>query len=146
MRAVMYLFANKGLGMSSGKMAAQVSHAAVEAYRLSLQREGEWWHETDIIKDWYIGGHYCKYVMLAEDEAHLHTIRHYLEERGFKTKLIIDEGHTEVRPHTATALGVEIVDKDDPHTAATFKDFKIFRDPPPRPKPDETKRRKWYHS
>jgi peptidyl-tRNA hydrolase len=133
----MYLFANKGLGMSSGKMSAQVAHAAVEAFHIS---------DPELVAQWYVGGHYCKYVMAAEDETHLHTIKYYLEQRGFKTKLIVDEGHTEIRPHTATALGVEIVDKDDAHVAATFGDFKIYRDPPVRPKPDKLRRRRWWQS
>jgi hypothetical protein len=40
----------------------------------------------------------------------------------------IDEGMTEVDPHVMTALGVAIVDKDDPHTLATFSTFELYRD------------------
>lgn len=120
----MYLFANRDLKMSSGKLAAQVAHAAVEAYRIS---------DPEIIKRWMVGGHYMKLVMLAEDTEHLKNIKHYVEERGFKTKLIVDEGRTEVAPFSATALGVEIVDRDDLHTAATFGDFRTYKDlKPPR--------------
>lgn len=127
MKPVLYIFLNKGLGMSTGKSAAQASHAAVEAYRLS---------DPDLIQAWYTGNAYTKLVMEAQDEQHLHTIQKYIEERGFKTKLIIDEGRTEIRPHTATALGVEIVDKDDPHVAASFNSFRTYKDP----KPTEDKR------
>lgn len=137
MKPAMYIFVNKGLGMTPGKCMSQSSHAAVEAFRISQPR---------LIEAWDLGKHYAKYVMVAEDELHLHTIKHYIEERGFKTVLIIDEGHTEIRPHTVTALGVEIVDKDDPHTAATFSDFKTYRETPARPKPDKLKKRRWYHS
>lgn len=123
----MYTFINRGLGMSPGKLAAQAQHAAVEAYRISDQA---------LLDSWYVGGHYAKLVMLAEDDVHLLTIRHYLEERGFKTKLIVDEGRTEIKPHSMTALGVEVVDRDDEHTAATFGDFKTYREPktPKQPK------------
>jgi len=114
----MYLFINRDLGMSPGKIAAQASHAAVEAYEISNQVR---------INQWRIGGHYTKLVMLAEDTEHLCNIQRYIEERGFKTKLIIDEGHTEIRPFSATALGVEIVDRDDPHTAATFGEFRSYK-------------------
>jgi peptidyl-tRNA hydrolase len=111
--------------MTSGKMTAQGQHAAVEAYRIS---------DPNLLADWYKGGHYCKLVMLAEDDMHLMVIKHYIEERGFKTKLIIDEGHTEIRPHSVTALGVEVVDRDDPHTAATFQEFKLYREKNPEMK------------
>jgi peptidyl-tRNA hydrolase len=114
----MYSFMNRDLGMSHGKFAAQAQHAAVEAYRLS---------DPKMLEAWYVGGHYVKLVMLAEDDVHLMTIKHYLEERGFKTKLIIDEGRTEIKPHSMTALGVEVVDRDNEHTAATFGDFKTYR-------------------
>lgn len=123
MKPVMYIFANRGLGMSPGKLAAQVAHAAVEAFTIS---------ETDLVEKWYNGNAYTKLVMLAEDEAHLFTIDRYIKDRGFDAKLIIDEGRTEIRPHTATALGVQIVDRDDPHVAATFGDFKTYRENTPK--------------
>jgi peptidyl-tRNA hydrolase len=118
----MYIFINRGLGMSPGKIGAQAAHAAVEAYQIS---------NPTLVDDWYRGGHYCKLVMLAEDDMHLLVIKQYIEERGFQTKLIIDEGHTEIRPHSMTALGVEVVDRDDPHTAATFQEFKLYREKKP---------------
>lgn len=119
MKPVMYIFLNRDLGMSTGKASAQVAHAAVEAYRLSSET---------MIDAWYLGNHYTKLVMLAEDANHLRSIKEYIEERGFKTKMIIDEGRTEIAAHSPTALGVEIVDKDDPHTAATFESFKTYKE------------------
>lgn len=105
--------------MTPGKIAAQAQHAAVEAFRIS---------DSAMLDAWYLGGHYCKLVMLAEDDVHLITIQKYIEDRGFKTKLIIDEGRTEIRPLSTTALGVEVVDRDDPHTAATFGEFKLYKE------------------
>ena len=131
MRPAMYTFINRGLKMSPGKLAAQAQHAAVEAYRLTEQYESELkeWGKPTKLDAWYEGGHYAKLVMLAEDDVHLLTIKHYLEERGFGTVLIIDEGRTEIKPHSMTALGVRLVDRDDPHTAATFESFKTYREP-----------------
>lgn len=116
----MYIFVNSQLGMSPGKLAAQASHAAVEGYQLS---------RADIVSAWYTGGHYKKLVMDGGDALSLMTIERYLRDRDFKTRLIIDEGRTEIAPFQATAVGVEIVDKDDPHVAATFGEFRLYNEP-----------------
>lgn len=116
---VMYTFLNKGLNMSVGKAAAQAQHAAVEAFRGSA---------SEAIETWLEGGHYAKVVFQAKNEHQLLKAQRYIEDRGFKTFLIIDEGRTEIEPHTATALGVEIVDKADRHVAATFGSFQTYRD------------------
>jgi peptidyl-tRNA hydrolase len=128
----MYIVANEGLGMSPGKLAAQTAHAAVEAYRLScieapVDKFGVTFRgEARLVKEWYKGGHYTKIVLGARDSQHLLTLERYIKERGFKTALIIDEGRTEIEPHSPTAIGVEIVDKDDEHTWATFGSIKLF--------------------
>lgn len=119
MKTAMYIFVNKELQMSVGKVAAQAAHAAVEAYRIST---------VDKLAEWYKGRHYKKLIMEARDAEHLRTIASYLTERGFKSVFIIDEGLNEVAPHSFTALGVEIVDQDDPHTQATFSTFRLYRD------------------
>lgn len=118
-RPVMYIFANRGLRMSAGKLAAQVAHGAVEAYAMS---------DPKLIKEWNKGGHYTKLVMLARDNDHIKTIQKYIEDRGYQTALIIDEGLTEIKPHQPTALGVEIVDKEDENVEATFSTFELYRD------------------
>lgn len=115
----MYIFLNRELGMSTGKAAAQAGHAAVEAYRLS---------NFAMIDRWYEGGHYCKLVMEAQNTQHMTIIERYLNDRGFVTKLIIDEGLTEIAPLSVTALGVEIVDRDSEHTKKTFEVFGLYKD------------------
>lgn len=115
----MYIFANRGLGMSAGKLSAQVAHGAVRAYEIS---------DKQLIKEWNKGGHYMKLVMLARDNDHIRNIQKYIEDRGLKTALIIDEGLTEIDPHQPTALGVEIVDKTDPEVEAIFSTFELYRD------------------
>lgn len=116
----MYVFINKGLGMTSGKVAAQAVQAAVGAYRAS---------KDELAEDWYsLGGHHMTLTMEARDEAHLRAIQSYLDERGFKSVMMIDEGMTEIDAHVLTALAVEIVDKKDLHTAKTFESFKLYRD------------------
>ena len=140
MQPVMYLILNKSLGMSTGKAAAQASHAAVEAYRLSMSLEPDEHvppmphmnaaalYERNEVRLWYKGGHYTKIVLEAEgDFGHLHK---YLYERGFVNALIIDEGRTEIDPFTPTAIGCAIVDKNNPHVQATFGEFGLYRDKP----------------
>lgn len=134
MKPAMYIFVNKGLGMSPGKIAAQAGHAAVEATLLShpitaAAAPGD--AVNELWNAWRTGLHYAKYVMEARDSDHLRDTERYLNDRGFKTALIIDEGHTEIEPIQPTALGVALVDKDDPHTAATFESFKLFRQQSP---------------
>lgn len=117
----MYIFLNRRLGMSTGKAAAQAAHAAVEAYRISSPK----------LQDaWYLGNHYTKLVMDAENADVLSTYERYINDRGFKTSLIIDEGRTEIPAHSKTALGVEIVDKTDEHVQATFDHFKLYPSDP----------------
>lgn len=120
MRPALYVFINKGLQMSAGKVAAQAVQASVGGYLSSGDEIKKTW--------WELGGHHATYVMEARDEDHLLSIQRYLWERGFYSFLMIDEGMTEIDAITETALGVEIVDKDDPHVAATFSSFKLYKD------------------
>lgn len=121
MKPYMYIFLNQSLGMSTGKAAAQVAHAAVESYKIS---------DPELIRAWELGGHMSKVTLLAEDSEAMATYERYINDRGFKTVQIIDEGRTEIAPMSRTALGVELVDKNDEHTALTFGEFKTYRDLP----------------
>ena len=123
MRPALYLFVNKGLGMSAGKIAAQVAQATAGVIELSASLDG-------LFDEWWLGNghHHATYVMEARNAERLTNIERYLNSRGFKTYLMIDEGMTEIDPITPTVLGVEIVDKDDPHVQATFGIFKLYRD------------------
>lgn len=113
---VMYIFVNKSIGMSPGKMAAQVAHAAVVASDRSNPEMRNAWNEY---------GFYTKLVMEARDSNHLETIMKYLEERNIRSWIIIDEGRTEIKKHTPTALGVEIIDKDT--KGEIFKSFDLYK-------------------
>ena len=112
----MYLFVNKGIGMSPGKLAAQVAHAACLAQRGS---------NPEMVEDWYKFGFYTKLVMEARDADHIKTIERYLNERGIKTFIVIDEGRTEIKRHSVTALGVEILDKNI--VGPIFAEFDLYK-------------------
>jgi peptidyl-tRNA hydrolase len=120
MNPVMYIFVNKGLGMSSGKMAAQASHAAVLAAKGS---------KSKMLREWNNGGHYCKLVMEVSNANELMMKERYFKERGFKTFIVIDEGLTEDTTFVPTALGIEVVDKDNVHTHNTFMFENLYREP-----------------
>lgn len=123
MKPVMYILMDPKLRMSTGKAAAQAAHAAVEAFRITP--------DSNTKRMWDCGGHYMKVVLQTDD---LWNAKHYIEERGFTTKLILDEGRTEfTNDLTPTALGVEILDKDNSHVAETFSAFKLYKDQPRDP-------------
>lgn len=134
MKPARYIFLNQGLGMSSGKCAAQAAHAetlAMQNYAWNKATvSGEWIERQRALWDkWFGDGHYAKYVMKAEDATQMFTIKHYLEARGFKCYLVIDEGHTEGTYFVPTAMAVELVDKDDERTASIFGEFRMYKDP-----------------
>lgn len=117
-KPVMYLIANKGLGMSPGKLAAQVAHAAVKAYEMSPE---------DFIEQWNDSGH-TKIVLEARDTEHLLCVREYLTDKGFDGYLVIDEGRTEIAPHTPTVLGMSLVDKVDEQVQFAFSDLRTYKE------------------
>lgn len=120
---VQYIVANKGLGMSAGKLAAQVGHAAVKGFELTDRGPAE----DDVIDEWNRTGH-TKIVLEVRDTEHLIAFREYAKSRGIDSWLIIDEGRTEVAPHSPTALGFPILDKADRDVAFTFSDLRTYRD------------------
>lgn len=127
MNPVQYILLNRGLGMSTGKSAAQAAHAS----QLGLLTHGNNPYDATIVNRWMRGGRYTKLVMEARDADHLRAAEAYIEDRGFKCAMVIDEGRTEVEPLSLTALGTEIVDKDWPHARETFAVFDLYTDTPP---------------
>lgn len=123
---VQYIVANKGLGMSAGKLAAQVAHASVKGYQMSIS-EDKTAEEVEAVREWDRTGH-TKIVLEARDTAHLTAFREFAKSRGINSWLVIDEGRTEVEPHSPTALGFPILDKADRDVAFTFADLKTYRD------------------
>lgn len=119
---VQYIVANKGLGMSPGKLAAQVAHAAVKGYELT---------DLAVVGPWNKTGH-AKIVLEARDTEHLTAFREYANSRGYKSWLVIDEGRTEVAPHSLTALGFPVLDKADEDVLFTFSDLRTYREDKPK--------------
>lgn len=116
---IIYIFLNKSLGMSVGKAAAQAAHAAVFAAAQSDESKQQLWR---------VSPHKTIIVLEARDEEHLRGISTYIEQRGFTSNMIVDEGVNEIDPHTITALSTEILDKNQEQVALTFSTFKLYKD------------------
>jgi len=129
--------------MSPGKIAAQAAHAetlAVQDLWSAHARESELdiiereWLKTQqtLWSKWFGEGHYAKYIMVADDGAQLFTIKYYLEERGYRCYLVVDEGHTEGTYMVPTAMSIELIDKDDERSASIFGEFRLYKERTPQ--------------
>lgn len=114
-----YVFMNKALGMSPGKLTAQGVHAAIMSVIDAHDSARSFWKNAM---------HRTVLIMQARDETHLKDIQAYLKERKFKTYLIIDEGVNEIDPHVATALATGILNKDDEDVKAALSTFSLYRE------------------
>jgi peptidyl-tRNA hydrolase len=114
----LYIFINKSLNMSSGKVASQAAHAAAMSMARNHIEDNDLWihsiHKTII-------------VLEARDEMHLRNIKDYLAERTVESGFIIDEGANEVEHLTITALATHFMDKN---AAADklFSGFKLYKE------------------
>ncbi|MEZ0393490.1 MAG: peptidyl-tRNA hydrolase Pth2 [Desulfurococcaceae archaeon] len=97
------------LGMSKGKVAVQVAHAAVmaafEAYRERPEWFRAWWNEGQ-----------KKVVVRVEGLEELQGLYSEARRRGLPAALVVDAGLTELPPGTPTAVAVgpapsELVDE-----------------------------------
>jgi peptidyl-tRNA hydrolase len=104
--------------MSAGKMAAQVAHAAIRAYRLES--------DDSLVVNWLDNGE-CKLVMSARDENEIKRINEYLRNKNIRSEVIYDEGLTEFEGTEITALGVEVVDRELETIQNAFGHFKLYR-------------------
>ena len=105
----MVILVRKDLNMSVGKTAAQVAHAALGAYKLSLAKN------NDKVINWENFSGQAKIVLSVENEKELFSLKDKADKNGLITCLIHDAGRTEVSPNTATccAIGPDVVQKID---------------------------------
>jgi len=87
------------LGLSRGKLAAQVSHAAVDC-ALRARR-----YDRKGFRAWYDEGQ-RKVVVKVSDVARIYALREEARAVGLTTALITDAGLTQVPPGTVTCLGL----------------------------------------
>ena len=105
----MVIVVRKDLNLSIGKTSAQVAHAALGAYKLSLNKN------ADKVTNWENFSGQAKIVLGVENEKQLFEIKDKADKNGLITCLIHDAGRTEVSPNTATccAIGPDIIQKID---------------------------------
>ena len=105
----MVIVVRKDLNLSIGKTSAQVAHAALGAYKLSLNKN------ANKVTNWENFSGQAKIVLAVENEKQLFEIKDKADKNGLITCLIHDAGRTEVSPNTATccAIGPDIIQKID---------------------------------
>jgi len=91
----------KDLGMSKGKAAAQVAHAAISAAEKS-----EW-------RSKWIAGGQKKSVLVCRDEAELVEIFMKAKDANLPAELIQDAGRTELSSGTKTCVGIGPAQESD---------------------------------
>ncbi len=82
--------------MSPGKLAAQVAHASLEAYKKARK---------DDVSDWELEGG-KKVVLKAAGDKELSELLAKARAEHLPCALITDAGHTELPPGTVTTLGI----------------------------------------
>ena len=91
------IIARTDLGLSPGKLAAQVAHASVNASEAARHVTPEW-HET------WLDGEYTKIVLEGDGETHLRHLAEDADSANLPYALVSDAGYTEVESGTVTAL------------------------------------------
>ena len=87
------------LGISKGKMAAQVAHAAVNC-ALKAKKS-----DSSNFNKWFSDGQ-KKVVVKCQNASTLRELQQHARDVGLTSSLVIDAGLTEVPPSTITCLGV----------------------------------------
>ena len=87
------------LGLSKGKIAAQVAHAAVNCAMQSKKSD------SSNFTKWFGDGQ-KKVIVKVSGESELRKLQQQAREVGLISSLITDAGLTEVPPGTVTCLGI----------------------------------------
>lgn len=89
----------RDLGMGTGKIAAQVAHAAVMAAERTKDRKPEWFDE------WFAYGQ-AKVVVKVSSMDELMEVRKRAESLHLVVVQVQDSGLTQIPPGTSTCIGI----------------------------------------
>ena len=89
----------KDLRMGTGKLAAQVAHAAVMAVEITKMRNLNWFNS------WFKAGQ-AKVVVKVQNLSELVEIRKHAETLHLSVAEIQDSGLTQIPPGTVTCIGI----------------------------------------
>ena len=95
----MVIVTRSDLSLSAGKLAAQVSHAAVACTLLTKKNKPEWFAK------WQREGA-KKVVVKVETLEEFFPLKEKAEKLGITTNIVTDAGHTEIPEGTQTVLGI----------------------------------------
>jgi len=87
----------KDLKMGCGKIAGQVAHASVTAYK-----KQNWFKR----RQWFKNDNQVKVVLKVKSEQELIDIMYECMLAGIKYSEIHDAGRTQIEPNTLTAVGI----------------------------------------
>jgi PTH2 family peptidyl-tRNA hydrolase len=87
--------------MGAGKVAVQIGHASVIAYRTSINEAEQWFEEGQ-----------KKIVLKVPDEQTLLDIENRAKLAGVRVNRVVDFGLTQIAPNTLTCIAVGI-DEDN---------------------------------
>ncbi len=93
------LVVRRDLGMGTGKIAAQVAHAAVMAVEKTKVRKPEWFEE------WFAMGQ-AKVVVKVNSFDELVEVRKRAEALHLPVAQVQDSGLTQIPPGTSTCIGI----------------------------------------
>ena len=114
---VQYYVVNKELGMSVGKVAAQVAHAASGSVLRILQKQDK--KELEYLNRWANDGFFKKIVLKASQKE-----LEKLEEKGFLA--IHDAGLTEIPENSLTVVALNPMPKSE--AQAYVKRLQLLKD------------------
>jgi len=95
----MIIVTRSDLLLSAGKLAAQVSHAAVTCTLLTKKNKAEWFAK------WQLEGA-KKVVVKVDTLEEFFPLKEKAEKLGIMVNIVTDAGHTEIPEGTQTVLGI----------------------------------------
>lgn len=101
------------LKLGKGKMVAQGSHASIYSMMIS---------DENVVEEWLKEG--MRKIVLKTDYEGILRLKETLRTNNIKSEIVYDFGLTQIDPHTATAIGIEI--KTSEEIDKYIKDYRLL--------------------